>query len=238
MPKRVRPPASSVTLPERWGSSWFITNSKADSKSAIITSDNFNSSVPYRSCVTNSTPSRPRQTFLCRIAYTNDLETLNRSAIAPMLRLPSSIKRLICATSAALSLTDAFLSPQRLRPLAFMSAAFSAALHRKRCFGFTQFRVSQLWQINAAAGISPLCSSHDTLCALFCRFPGIHNMPYPLGSTYPAHSQQPVFGSSRTFSINRSNRVRFMAWIPQWAANLGGCAERQLKMTRSTGLHV
>jgi hypothetical protein len=45
------------------------------------------------------------------------------------------------------------------RPLRAMSAMFSAFVPANRCAGFTQRRLSQVWQTNNPSGIGPVCIS-------------------------------------------------------------------------------
>jgi hypothetical protein len=152
----------------------------------------------------------PFHVFPALIARIVVLDTLNSRAISLIYILSSASMVLIRRTWTTVSRADPCFSPRRFLPFALMSRAFSAAVPRNKCAGFTHARTSHLWQTTMPGGIFPRNSFHATRCAP-CSLPSKRAAPYPSGRTSPCHSQQPFPRCGHTLARNLSLAVIFIS---------------------------
>ena len=142
--------------------------------------------------VANSTWFASRAWYERRIS-----STLSAVSFAVFVRSPRGIR--------SLNLRLGFSSPNfathgagprrwRCRPFAIMSATFCACVPAQRCFGLTHRRLSQLWHTLRPPGIAPTKVENDHRCANWN--PPLKKLAYPLGVSFPVHSQHCVSGFS------------------------------------------
>ena len=168
--------------------------------------------IPSASCCHNN-HSISFHVFPVLMARIVGPDTPNSRAISLTYIRSSASMALICFTWACVSLAEPCFSPRRFLPFSLMSLAFSAAVPRNRCAGFTHALTSHVWHTSMSGGISHLNNFHATRCAL-CSFPSKHAMPYPSGRIIPCHSQQPVPRCRHTLARNLSRTVSFISGRP------------------------
>ncbi len=101
------------------------------------------------------------------------------------------------------------------RCLLDLSTQLSFCVPKNKCSGFIQAGVSHLCSTKRSVGISPLLTSHETLCVFIVRLLTVIAV-YPSLSAYSVDKKQPVFGSQtailsrRNFSAFKSNIFFFL----------------------------
>lgn len=126
--------------------------------------------------------------LLLLISYTFVRDILNLEAMVFAVRF-SLHNSLMVMTSVSHNFAIPLISPLVCLPLAMQSKAFDLASPKKRWFGLTQERISQVCKTIFLGGISPLNNEKDALCAGAYLTP-IVKTPYPNLFNAPRHIQQ------------------------------------------------